>query len=56
MAFTDPARMANEQQALHPHYSDYNGPPPPKRKPIRNLIKFITGKKEKKDRTPGSTT
>jgi len=48
MAMVDPARLANEYQALHPHLAEYHGPPPPKRQRIRNLIKLLTGRREKK--------
>ena len=54
MANVDPGRFANEYQALHqqtdhPHFGEYDGPPPPKRKPIRNLVRRILGRDEKKD-------
>jgi hypothetical protein len=54
MANVDPARFANEHQALHsqtehPHSGEYDGPRPPKRKPIRNLVRRILGRDEKKD-------
>ena len=54
MANVDPAWLANERQALHsqtehPHSGEYDGPPRPKRKPIRNLVRRILGRDEKKD-------
>jgi hypothetical protein len=49
MANVDPARFANQQEALHPHFPDYHGPPPPRKKRIRTLIRLITGRPEKKD-------
>lgn len=54
MANVDPGRFANEHQALHPqtdhpHFGEYDGPPPPKRKPIRNLVRRILGRDEKND-------
>jgi len=50
MGLVDPARYANERQALHPHFAEYNGPPPPKKRQIRHLVKLLFGRKEKNDR------
>ena len=54
MANVDPGRFANENQALrpqteHPHFGEYDGPSPRKRQPIRNLVRRILGRDEKKD-------
>jgi hypothetical protein len=54
MANVDPGRFANERQALHPqtehpHFGEYDGPSPRKRKPIRALVRRILGRDEKKD-------
>jgi hypothetical protein len=54
MAFVDPARRGNEHQASHPQnshpdFGNYQGPRPPKRKRIRNLIMRVLGRSEKKD-------
>jgi hypothetical protein len=50
----DPAWLGNEYQALHPettyrNFGKSDGPQPPKRKPIRNLIRRILGRDEKQD-------
>jgi len=54
MANVDPGRFANENQALHPqteypHFGEYDGSSRRKRKPIRNLVRRILGRGEKKD-------
>jgi phosphatidylethanolamine-binding protein (PEBP) family uncharacterized protein len=54
MAFTNPGGYANEYQAMHPEtthqdFGDYNGPKPPKRKRIHNLIRRVLGKNNKQD-------
>lgn len=50
MANVDPARYANEMQALHQNHPDYYpGPRPPKKRRIRHLVKRFTGRQDKKD-------
>jgi uncharacterized protein with NAD-binding domain and iron-sulfur cluster len=46
----DPARYANEQQALHQQYPGYYGPRPPKKTRIRNLVNAVFGRRDKKAR------
>jgi hypothetical protein len=52
VAFVNPARYANEQQALHPRFEEHHGSPPPRRRrrPIRNLVNLVTGRRAKRDR------
>jgi hypothetical protein len=53
MANVDPARFANEEQALNqnnPDYYDYDREPrPPKKRRLRHLVKRLVGRQGKTD-------
>lgn len=49
MAFVNPAGLANEKEALRPPSGDYRGPQPPKRKPVRHLLRLLFGRPEQKE-------
>jgi hypothetical protein len=50
MANVDPARYANEEQALHQHFPDHYEPRPPRKRRIRALVNLVLGKQARKDR------